>query len=185
MAATLIQEKLVKKIKEAGGFSILVDKTIDVSGVEQMTICALVPVHDQLAESQGYDGPANMAGHINIVLEAMTAPCYPSTNGLAERGVQKVKQALRAMEHELGAPKLRLCRFLIFENYQEVPTKQQPTEPLPIKARADPQPPPEQKAKFKFYLQLNQHLGNQIGTEYLPTALKYPPVVLYFTGDGV
>ncbi|KAF2883407.1 hypothetical protein ILUMI_22770 [Ignelater luminosus] len=69
IATTLIHKELVKKIKEAGCFSILVDKTIDVSGVEQMSICvryvstenskrtlrddflALVPVHDQSAES--------------------------------------------------------------------------------------------------------------------------------------
>ncbi|KAF2893967.1 hypothetical protein ILUMI_12206 [Ignelater luminosus] len=63
------REGLVKKIKEAGGFSILLDKTIDVSGVEQLFICVryvstrnskptlhedfltFAPVHDQSAES--------------------------------------------------------------------------------------------------------------------------------------
>ncbi|CAH1106969.1 unnamed protein product [Psylliodes chrysocephalus] len=115
IAASLIRKKLIEKINKFGYFAILVDETMDVSGVEQMSFCvrylseenakpiiredflSFVPVSDQSAESlcnlvleecrkmnldmnkcvgQGYDGAANMAGHVSG-LQTRIRQLYP------------------------------------------------------------------------------------------------------------
>lgn len=55
----------------------------------------------------------------NGILHRMGAPFHPSTNGLAERMVQSVKQALNKIEKEPGSLKSKISRFLF--SYRNTP----------------------------------------------------------------
>ncbi|KAF0725767.1 zinc finger MYM-type protein 1-like [Aphis craccivora] len=92
ICGNLITKKLVTDINKSGCFTILCDETLDVSGIEQLSLCAryinfknqlredflcFIPAYDLSGENlanlilekfgQGYDGAGNMSGKFNGV----------------------------------------------------------------------------------------------------------------------
>lgn len=107
ICSDIVTEKIIDKVDNADCFSLLGDETMDVSGIEQLSLClryvdfskdstpvlredfiGFVPINDQSSENltniilqrceelkldmnkcvgQGYDGAANMAGHLSGV----------------------------------------------------------------------------------------------------------------------
>ncbi|XP_052771110.1 uncharacterized protein K02A2.6-like [Mya arenaria] len=66
---------------------------------------------------------------MNGVKQTFSAPYHPRTNGLAEKFVQTLKQALKAAKHDQGTIAIKVSKFLLqYRNAEHATTKESPAK---------------------------------------------------------
>ena len=107
----------------------------------------------------------------NGITHLTTAPYFPTTNGQAERFVQRIKKALTAAKGESESVQIKLSRFLLaYRNARHIFENKSPAMLFlkrPLKTRLDLiQPKSEEVAKQKILKQIDIHSKMILKTYY-------------------